>query len=432
MPTNPSATHQANSAGLLAGRFERTRALSVELCAPLEPEDYVLQSMPDASPAKWHLAHTTWFFETFLLGAKLPGYHPFHPSFGYLFNSYYNTIGDRIPRARRGLLSRPTVAQVIEYRRHVDRAMLDLLGGPEHDGVFELIELGLNHEQQHQELIVTDVKHGLAQNPIRPAYDLGLLRDAGPKTIPPLTWHEYDERIQTIGFDGSGFSFDNEQPRHRQLVGSFLLASRPTTNAEYLEFVADGGYERPEFWLSDGWAARTAQGWSTPLYWEPRAGGSFATFTLAGMEKLVPGEPVAHVSYYEADAFARWSQARLPTEAEWESVAVDTPLVGRFLEANRLHPRPAATGDAGPLQLFGDLWEWTSSPYSPYPGFSAAPGAVGEYNGKFMCNQFVLRGGSCATPEGHVRATYRNFFPPDARWQFSGIRLARDPGSPNR
>ncbi len=414
--------HRSND---LAARYLEVRKLSVDLCAPLGPEDYVLQSMPDASPAKWHLAHTTWFFETFLLAPRLATYRVFHPSFGYLFNSYYNAIGDRLPRARRGLLSRPTVAEVLAYRVHVDTAMADLLVASGSGELVSLMELGLNHEQQHQELIVTDLKHGLAQNPLRPAYDPDLIRES--RTDPsPLRWHEFDEGVREIGFEGPGFAFDNESPRHREFVGSFRLASRPSTNGEYLEFMADGGYERPEFWLSDGWATRNAQGWTTPLYWEPRPGGTYETFTLSGMRPVDLTEPVTHLSYYEADAFARWSGARMPTEAEWETAAGSTLVRGHFLDPKRLHPATSAASETEVDQLFGDVWEWTASPYTAYPGFRAATGAVGEYNGKFMCNQFVLRGGSCATPPGHVRSTYRNFFPPDARWQYAGVRLARD------
>lgn len=409
----------------LVARYLSVRELSVGLCAPLGPEDYVLQSMPDASPAKWHLAHTTWFFETFLLAGHLAGYRPFQPSYGYLFNSYYNAIGDRLPRSRRGLISRPTVAEVLDYRAHVDRCMTELLGGPGARQVEPLLELGLHHEQQHQELILTDLKHGLAQNPLKPAYDPDLRSGAVESPGPPR-WHEYDEGVRSIGFEGPGFAFDNESPRHRQFVGAFRLASRLSTNAEYLEFMADGGYERPEFWLSDGWAARGANGWIAPLYWEAGPGGSFDTFTMGGMRALDPAEPVTHLSYYEADAFARWAGARLATEFEWETAAGAVPIRGRFLEPSRLHPTASGAVDDGPDQIYGDVWEWTASPYTAYPGFRPAGGAVGEYNGKFMCNQFVLRGGSCATPPGHVRATYRNFFPPDARWQFSGVRLAAD------
>jgi ergothioneine biosynthesis protein EgtB len=412
----------------LARRFLAIRTQSTVLCAPLEPEDYVLQSMPDASPAKWHLAHTTWFFETFVLSQNIKGYEPYERSFGYLFNSYYNAIGDRLARSRRGLISRPTVREVIAYRERVDREIIEFIRSQPLGLPISLIELGLNHEQQHQELIITDLKHAFAQSPLRPAYHRLI---AAPSTLGEpvgLAWHDFPEGVHWIGFDGPGFAFDNESPRHRQFIEAFHLADRPSTNREYLAFMDDGGYSRPEFWLSDGWAARNALDWTAPLYWERATDGAFQTYTLAGMKPLQLDEPVTHLSYYEADAFARWSEARLPTEAEWETAALDSPIAGNLLESGRLHPFPAKQNESTNelRQLFGDVWEWTASPYTPYPGFHPASGAVGEYNGKFMCNQFVLRGGSCATPVGHIRPTYRNFFPPDARWQFSGVRLARD------
>ena len=406
--------------------YRAVRRQTEILAEPLEPEDFVVQSMPDASPVKWHLAHTTWFFETFLLSAALPGYRPRFPQYNFLFNSYYNTIGERIARDRRGLLSRPTIAEVRRYRREVDARMEDWLGSVDDrtiEPLASVLILGLHHEQQHQELILTDLKHAFANNPLRPVY-----REREPDQsvgAAPLRWLGYPEGVQSIGHEGVGFAFDNETPRHLEYAQAFELASRPTTSTEFVAFLENGGYERPEFWLSDGWAARKSRGWSSPLYWE-RVEGRWMTMTLAGMVELLPEEPVTHVSFYEADAFARWSNARLATEAEWEVAARDQAIDGNFMESGRYHPAPAVTDQDGPTQMFGDVWEWTRSPYSPYPGYRPAEGALGEYNGKFMCNQVVLRGGSCATPRTHIRSTYRNFFSPEARWQFSGIRLARD------
>jgi ergothioneine biosynthesis protein EgtB len=402
--------------------------LTEALCAPLAIEDYVAQSMPDASPAKWHLAHTSWFFETFVLAPNVPGDHPFHPQYGYLFNSYYNAVGERLPRPTRGLLTRPTVAEVYNYRASVNERMFDLLNGADHEHwarIGPAIVLGLHHEQQHQELLLTDIKHLFACNPLRPAYQE---RPApSPGQALPLRWLDYLVGLRWVGHDGNGFAYDNEGPRHREFLGGFQLASRPATNADYLAFMADGGYERPDLWLSDGWNARCAHGWQAPLYWEQRD-GRWWTCTLAGMREAHDAEPVCHVSYYEADAFARWAGARLPTEAEWETAAEACPVTGNLLVEGQLHPVPlgATEEDTLPSRMFGDVWEWTASPYVPYPGYCPAAGALGEYNGKFMCNQMVLRGGSCVTPPGHIRPTYRNFFPPDARWQFTGLRLARD------
>jgi ergothioneine biosynthesis protein EgtB len=424
---SPSAVCDAPRRELLTKNYSAVRRASEELCAPLAVEDYVLQSMPDASPTKWHLAHTSWFFETFVLAAHVPDYVQFHQKFSFLFNSYYNAIGSRWPRAARGLLSRPTVAEVFRYRAHVDSSMRDLLRStPDEqlDRLGPLIELGLNHEQQHQELIVTDLKHALSANPLRPAYCEELAQE-GP--VPPLDWVTVPEGLVWVGHDGTGFAFDNESPRHRVFLQGFRLASRLVTNEEYLCFVDDGGYDRPELWLSDGWAARQTNSWNSPLYWERQASEWFA-MTLAGLQPLRTGDPVSHVSFYEADAFARWAGARLPTEEEWESMAATVPVTGHFLDTGRFHPSACpASDDAGSLvQLYGDVWQWTRSPYTPYPGYAPTEGALGEYNGKFMCNQMVLRGASCATPRSHARPTYRNFFPPDARWQFTGIRLAQD------
>ena len=420
-----TAESHCSSSTLLAD-YRAVRRQTELLAEPLEPEDFVVQSMPDASPVKWHLAHTTWFFETFLLSNALPDYRPRYPQYNFLFNSYYNAIGERIARDRRGLLSRPTIGEVRRYRQEIDSRMeewLDSANEPSISSLASTLILGLHHEQQHQELILTDLKHAFAGNPLRPIYQDREPDQPGRPT--PLRWSTYPAGVRQIGHEGDRFAFDNETPRHSEYVEAFELASRPVTNAEYLAFIEAGGYDRPEFWLSDGWAARKARGWSSPLYWE-QVDGSRLTMTLAGMVELRPDEPVTHVSFYEADAFARWSDARLATEAEWEVAALDRPIEGNFLESGRYHPAPAGPDEVVPGRMFGDVWEWTRSPYSPYPGFRPVAGALGEYNGKFMCNQMVLRGGSCATPRSHIRATYRNFFPPDARWQFSGIRLARD------
>jgi len=405
----------------LARRYRACRGRTERLCEPLAVEDFQLQSMPDCSPPKWHLAHTTWFFETFVLARHHPDFRPHHPQFGYLFNSYYEAVGDRWPRPSRGLLSRPTVAEVYAYRSAVDDRVLGLLESADNAtvaAVEPLVELGLNHEEQHQELLLTDLKHAFGLNPLRPAYWRGAA--PGPGETTPLRWTSFPAGLRTVGHDGHGFAFDNEGPRHRVYLNAYDLASRPVTVGEYRRFMDDDGYARPEYWLSDGWAARQQHGWTSPLYWE-RTADEWSVFTLAGQRPLDPSEPVCHVSFYEADAYARWAGARLPTEFEWEAAA-GPDVRGHFLDAERFHP----AADPGTGQMFGDVWEWTAGPYVGYPGFRPAAGAVGEYNGKFMCNQMVLRGGSCVTPPGHVRATYRNFFPPDARWQFSGLRLARD------
>ena len=404
----------------LAARYCDVRALTELLCKPLEPEDYQLQSMPDCSPPKWHLAHTAWFFETFVLAPHRPKYRPYHPQYGYLYNSYYDAVGDRWPRPARGLLSRPTVADVHAYRTAIDEQLLEFLSSAD-DAVFAavapIIELGLNHEQQHQELLLTDLKHALGMNPLQPVYATSALSTASAVSA---EWQHFSPELRWVGHASNGFAFDNEGPRHRLFVDQFELSSRLVTNAEYERFIEDGGYDRPEAWLSDGWATKRQGGWSAPLYWRretPQA--TWDVFTLHGPMPLDPSAPVCHLSFYEADAYARWAGMRLPTEAEWETAMVDRPVGGQFLEGGPLHPVQA---DAA----FGGVWVWTASPYTAYPGYRPATGALGEYNGKFMCNQMVLRGGSCVTPVGHMRATYRNFFPSDARWQFSGIRLARD------
>ena len=415
----------ASAAGAGIAEFDAVRAASLKLAAPLSPEDCALQSMPDASPVKWHLAHTTWFFETFLLTPSLPGYAAFDASFRVLFNSYYEAVGDRHPRPQRGLLSRPDLTTVLAYRAHVEQAMHELLARDLPRETRDLVTLGIHHEQQHQELILTDVKHLLSHNPEAPVYRAGWpLAAVRPRA---LAWHAYPGGIVNIGHDGDGFAFDNEGPRHRVLLEPFQVASRPVTHGEFADFIADGGYRRPELWLSLGFDIVRTQRWEAPLYWT-RRDGAWHTFTLHGRVEIDPHAPVCHLSYFEADAYARWAGARLPTEFEWETVASEAPIAGNFVERGALHPVAAAgeTDSGTPAQLYGDVWEWTSSSYAPYPRYAPPAGAVGEYNGKFMCNQYVLRGGSCATPASHLRSTYRNFFPPEARWQFSGVRLARD------
>lgn len=402
----------------LRERYSSVRSKSVELSQPYSPEDQMLQSMPDASPMKWHLAHTTWFFETFIVAPHIAGYKPFDDRFRQLFNSYYKQLGSHPFRGSRGLMSRPSLNEVLNYRSHVDQHMMRHLENG-HDQTAALIELGINHEQQHQELMLTDIKHALWSMPLPPAR----LRQPRPVTkATPLQWIYFEGGIQKVGHSGTGFAFDNEGPRHDALLRLFRLGSRVVTNGEYLQFINDGAYRRPELWLSDGWDAICNQGWHAPLYWEEND-GQWLEFTLAGARDLDLSAPVCHVSYYEADAYARWAGARLPKEEEWEVAAAQNPSMGTMLESGELHPQPASGN--GLQQMFGDVWEWTASAYLAYPGFQPATGAVGEYNGKFMCNQFVLRGGSCATPSSHIRATYRNFFPPHARWQFTGIRLAK-------
>jgi len=410
-----------------AAAYHVVRATTERLAAPLSAEDQTVQSMPDVSPTKWHRAHVTWFFETFVLGPHMPSYRPYNDAFAYIFNSYYEALGDRHPRTERGLISRPGITEVKQYRQFVDEAMDTLFRREFTSDVSDLITLGLHHEQQHQELLLMDIKNVLSRNPMLPAYlpaDEGGATGAGPAP-PKADWIEHDGGVTEIGHQGRGFGFDNEFPRHRVHLSPFAVADRPVTCGEWLSFMEDGGYSRPEFWLSDGWSVVMSAGWQAPLYWfsDPDAPGEWKQFTLSGVRPVDPDEPVCHVSYYEADAFAHWTGKRLPTEAEWETVAVTAAAGDNFLGAGAPHPRPATSTNA----LLGDVWEWTSSAYTPYPGFRAASGAVGEYNGKFMVSQYVLRGGCCATPPGHSRSTYRNFFPPGARWAFSGVRLARDP-----
>ena len=411
----------------LATRLRETRATTEALAAPLAPEDQVVQSMPDVSPTKWHRAHTTWFFETFVLGPHQPGYRPVEPGYDYLFNSYYEQVGPRHPRAERGLISRPTVAEVGAYRTAVDHALGSFIDGTARerwDDVGPLIELGIHHEQQHQELLLMDIKHVLSRNPLHPAY-----ADAADLTLPgdavPISWIDVAGGIEPVGHPGGGFSFDNEGPRHDTLLRPFRIADRLVSNGDWLAFMADGGYERPELWLSDGWATVQQLGWRAPLYWEPEGDG-WVEFTLHGVRPVDPVDPVVHVSYLEADAYATWAGARLPTEFEWE-VAARTRGVADATGHHAVHLHPSGRGaTAGLGQAGTEVWEWTASSYLPYPGFQPPPGAVGEYNGKFMCGQMVLRGGACITPPGHARPSYRNFFPPAARWAFAGLRLATD------
>jgi ergothioneine biosynthesis protein EgtB len=376
--------------------FQSVRRLTEQLAAPLSAEDQTVQSMPDASPTKWHLAHTTWFFETFVLEPYAARYRPFDPAYKYLFNSYYEAVGPRHPRPQRGMITRPGVAEIMAYRHAVSQAMAELLQSGD-NRIDSVVELGLHHEQQHQELLLMDAKHLLAQNPLRPAYR----PEPPPKAEPTaLAWHEFEGGLIEIGHDGTGFAFDNEQPRHRVWLDAFALASRPTSCGEYLAFIEDGGYRRPELWLSAGWDCVGQRGWTAPLYWEKNDAG-WQVFTLAGLQPLDSDAPVCHVSAYEAAAFAKWAGKRLPREQEWELAAEV-------------------------MQGTGQVWEWTGSPYIAYPGYHEPEGAIGEYNGKFMANQMVLRGGCSATPAGHIRTTYRNFFPPEARWMFGGLRLAED------
>ncbi len=420
----------------LGSRFRAVRRATESLAEPLSAEDCALQSMPDASPTKWHLAHTTWFFETLVLEAAIPGYKPFDPHYRVLFNSYYNSVGEQYQRPQRGMLSRPPLEEVLAYRQRVDREMLGLLDDLGRDDPRDLaavVELGMHHEQQHQELILTDVKHALSFNPSDPTYRESAA--TGAQAATSLAWRAFAGGLQELGHEGDSFSFDNERPRHRVWLDPYELASRPVTNGEFLEFMADGGYRRPELWLSDGWATVQSRGWQAPLYWK-QDGAGWTALTLGGIRPVEPAEPVCHVSHYEADAYARWTEARLPTEAEWECAAERECAAGgtrtagegddgNFVESGLLHPRATPPGP-GLGGLFGDVWEWTSSSYGPYPGFRPLAGALAEYNGKFMSSQVVLRGGSCATPQTHIRPSYRNFFYPDARWQFSGLRLARD------
>jgi ergothioneine biosynthesis protein EgtB len=414
---------------ILIERYRRVRDFTARLCRTLQPEDYVVQSMPDVSPTKWHLAHTSWFFETFVVKVWMPRYRSEVPQYAYLFNSYYNAAGDMHRRDLRGLISRPTVAETYRFRDSIDQCVTTLLEEA-NDALLGEIEpvltLGLHHEQQHQELLVTDIKHVFSQNPLYPVFREAAL-NSGTRSAAPQRFLEFDEATVLIGHDGAGFSYDNEGPRHRAFILPFSLSNRLVTNGEFLAFMEAGGYTRPEYWLSLGWTTVNEQRWRAPLYWIERD-GAWWHFTLSGFRPVNEPEPVTHLSYFEADAYANWAGARLPTEFEWERAAADVPITGNFVDDERFHPEPAPVeSNSHQLsQMFGDVWEWTRSAYLPYPGYRAGPGALGEYNGKFMCNQMVLRGGSCATSRDHIRPTYRNFFQPEKRWQFTGLRLARD------
>ncbi len=414
-------------AEVLRESFRAVREATEALCTPLAVDDYQVQSMPEASPTKWHLGHTSWFFETLVLAPAIAGYRPYHPRFAFLFNSYYQSLGPRIDRPSRFVLTRPTVEQVYAYRHAIDARMAELLRGSRDEALAALaptIVLGLNHEQQHQELILTDLLHAFWRNPLRPAYRPPPQLDRPSR---PLTFVPFADQLRSIGFAGPGFSYDNERPRHRELVPAFELASRPSTNGEFLQFLDGGGYRRPELWLSDGWDAVQRGGWQAPLYWE-RQDGRWWQMSLGGMQPVDEREPVSQLSYYEADAFARWAGARLPSEAEWETAAGTQEVDGNFVESGALRPVACGADEEGLEQMFGDVWEWTGSAYLPYPRFRPEAGPASEYNGKFMSGQMVLRGGSCASPRRHLRASYRNYFSPGSRWQFSGVRLAREPG----
>ncbi len=422
--------HLEQAATSLAEQFAAVRATTADLAARLTPEDQMVQSCPEASPVKWHLAHSTWFFETFILREFDPGYRPFDEEFLWLFNSYYKSLGGHPEKRLRASFSRPSLDRVLAYRRHVEQAIEQLLESDASAEVRDRIEMGMHHEQQHQELIATDIKHAFWSNPLQPAYAPPLPgRTAAAKSV-QRGQIAYDSALVEIGHNGSGFAFDNELTRHRVHLAPFRLASHLVTCAEYLSFIEDGGYRQSGLWLSDGWDTVEAEGWHAPLYWKHEANRGWNVFTLRGLTSLddLLNTPVCHLSYYEADAYARWAGARLPTEFEWEHAAASLPVAGNFLDGAALHPKPAPQADepGQPAQMFGDVWQWTQSAYTAYPGYRPAAGALGEYNGKFMCSQLVLRGGSVATPASHIRASYRNFFAPATRWQFSGMRLAYD------
>ncbi len=420
-----------NQTNALPGReelithYNKIRKFTETLCKPLETEDYVIQSMPDVSPTKWHLGHTSWFFEAFVLDNADSNYKSIHPLYTYLFNSYYIQIGERWERPNRGLLSRPTVNDIYEYRKFVDENVIEFIQNCDEKFYKEyapIIEIGLNHEQQHQELLLADIKHVLSFNPLNPVYTEREIKSSS--NVPEIKWIDFEEGIFKIGHSGKGFCYDNETPKHKEFIYPFRIANRLVTNSEYIEFIEDGGYKNAPLWLSDGWATVENEFWKAPLYWEKKD-GEWWNFTLNGFRKVNPAEPVTHISYYEADAFASWKDAHLPTEAEWEVAAGDLQFKGNFVETLSFHPVPLQSKD-GLNQMYGDVWEWTRSSYSPYPGYKTLSGALGEYNGKFMSSQMVLRGGSCVTSETHIRNTYRNFFPPHSRWQFMGIRLAKE------
>ena len=429
--TRDGSSTQTSAVQAISQRYSSIRSLSLRIAEPLSPEDCVIQSMPDVSPIRWHLAHTTWFFETFLL-KKTEGFQAFNSQYEYLFNSYYNAVGEQFPRHQRGMLSRPGLDEIIDYRLHVDAQVGKLLEEDSFDASsLHTLEIGLQHEQQHQELMLTDIKHVLSRNPLLPTYSQSNRPPSKARSLAQpanLEWMEFDEQIVEIGHSGRGFAFDNESPRHRALLHQYSVASRCVTNREFLDFIRDGGYQRPELWLSLGWDSVCREGWKSPLYWSQQD-DQWHEFTLAGLQPLAPAQPVCHISYFEADAYGRWAGKRLPTEFEWEHAASATGqncdgLEGVFADhlmdnGETVQPQPQTLPE-----WLGNVWQWTSSAYAAYPGFQAEAGALGEYNGKFMCNQFVLRGGSCATSSSHIRASYRNFFPPQARWQFSGFRLA--------
>jgi len=436
-------TQQSIAASLLA-RFRSVRQATMQFCEPLTPEDLMVQSCPEASPVKWHLAHTSWFFETFVLAEFLANYEPFHPDFRWLFNSYYKALGEMPEKKLRSSFSRPPLEQILAYREHVDARLCRLLEQTPEDEVLRRVVLGLEHEQQHLELAATDIKHAFFTNPLHPAYQAAAQDESQEKIAPPLEWLSFSPGyparpgVVEVGVTPQptaidSFAFDNETPRHSVYIAPFRLASRPVACAEYLAFIEEDGYARPELWLSEGWDAVQANVWQAPLYWrrDTATQSGWSVFTLHGWRPLgeLSETPVCHLSYFEADAFARWSGQRLPTEFEWEFVAAQRSVAGNFLDSGRLHPQPGSPTAPTPQQLFGDVWEWTASPYTGYPGYKPLPGALGEYNGKFMSSQMVLRGGSCVTPASHIRATYRNFFHPATRWQFSGLRLARDGAS---
>jgi ergothioneine biosynthesis protein EgtB len=437
--TTPAAGLLAPAASLL-DRFRTVRAATMQFCSPLTPEDMMVQSCPDASPVKWHLAHTSWFFETFVLSDFIANYKPFNPEFHWLFNSYYKALGEMPEKKLRASFSRPPLDQILAYRQHVDAGIARLLEQTPEDEALRRIALGLEHEQQHLELAAYDIKHAFFTNPLHPAYlPLASAPPIGERMAPPLEWIGFtpaEPGIVEIGTTPDpaavdSFAFDNETPRHPVYLAPFRLASRPVTCAEYLAFIEEDGYGRPELWLSEGWDTLEAEGWKAPLYWRRNVeANSWSIFTLRGWQPLgdISETPVCHLSFFEADAFARWSGHRLPTEFEWEFAAAQQPLQGNLLESQSFHPQPAK-GTVGLQQTYGDVWEWTQSPYTGYPGYKPLPGALGEYNGKFMSSQIILRGGSCVTPQTHIRATYRNFFPPSARWLFNGLRLARDGAS---
>ena len=410
----------------LAQHYKTIRMFSEDFCKTLVTEDYVIQSIPDVSPTKWHLAHTSWFFEAFVLSEVDKNYKSLHPQYNFLFNSYYVKVGKRHARPQRGLLSRPTVKEVYEYRSYVDEKMNEFFKNADDelfDSIAIVINIGLHHEQQHQELMVTDIKHVFSCNPLHPK-----LIDAPEKVqtnVPKINWIQYEGGLKEIGFTGDGFFYDNEQPRHKAFLNDFNLASRLITNGEYIEFINSGAYDKDELWLSDGIATVRQNDWNAPLYWENKD-GEWWHYTLQGFRKVILDEPVVHVSFYEAEAFARWSGARLTTESEWEIASQNLEVDGNFVESGLYHPKSLTEKKEGLNQMYGDVWEWTRSDYSPYPGYKIPEGAIGEYNGKFMSGQLVLRGGSCATSITHIRNTYRNFFYPSSRWQFMGIRLAGD------